>query len=125
MGAANASYVLIVGRGEEYSSTVADTLKQDGWDVRFCPGPPRTTCPLEAGKNCRLRDEASATIIYVDPFRTRKKALPLVRCAATSSPALVVLEGQVDAPRWEGESIVVGSLRPHSLIPKLIRALPR
>ena len=102
--------IVIVGRTEEDTGPLRQTLSSEGWDVRGCAGPSAIRCPLLAGNDCELRDWADAAIVYMDHRQPHASNVIKVRCAA-SSPAVVVLEGQVDSPRREGEFALVGSLR--------------
>src|SRR5680860_562908 len=102
--------VVIGGRTEEDSGPLRQTLVSEGWEVLECAGPSAIRCPLLAGDDCELRDWADAAIVYMDPRRDHASNVVKVRCAA-SSPAVVVLEGQVDSPHREGEFVLVGSLR--------------
>lgn len=114
-GCMTPEHVVIVGRRPEYCEPLSRALAADGWEVRTCAGPARARCPLLSGDDCTLRDSAAAAIVYLNA--RRKTSIPLVRCAAASSaPSVVVLEGQVDAPRLEGGFAIVGSLRSPEVI---------
>lgn len=116
-------YAVIVGRRPEYCEPLSRALVADGWEVRTCAGPARVRCPLLSGDDCTLRDSAAA-IVYLNARRKPPASIPLVLCAAASSaPSVVVLEGQVDAPRLEGGSAIVGSLRSPEVIAATMGAL--
>ncbi|MGI8708938.1 MAG: hypothetical protein ACR2LG_12180 [Actinomycetota bacterium] len=108
--------VVIVGRRPEHCEPLSRALVADGWEVRTCEGPARTRCPLLSGDDCTLRDSAAAAIVYLNARKKPSTSIPLALCAASSSPSVVVLEGQVDAPRLEGGFAIVGSLRSPEVI---------
>ena len=117
-------YVVIVGRRPEHCEPLSRALVGGGWDVRTCAGPARVRCPLLSGDDCTLRNSATAAIVYLDARRKPPASIPLVLCAAASSaPSVVVLEGQVDAPRLEGGSAIVGSLRSPEAIAATMESL--
>jgi hypothetical protein len=104
---------LIVGRGFEDTLDLRATLLEDGWQVKSCTGPAGTSCPLLEGKGaCTKRERADIAVVYVDAAHSVAGSLPLIRCAADpSSPAVVALEGQADAPIIDGDRALVGALR--------------
>lgn len=107
--------VVIVGRKDEDIEPLQRALDSAGWQARACPGPKYRSCPLLAGQDCDLRDWADTAVVFFDARRTPAASLLEARCAARS-PAVVVLEGQVDPPRREGEFVVIGALRSAAAI---------
>lgn len=116
-GCMTTEHVVIVGRRPEQCEPLSWAIAADGWEVRTCAGPARARCPLLSGDDCTLRDSAAAAIVYLDVRRKPTASIPLARCAtASSTPSVVVLEGQVDPPRLEGGFAIVGSLRSPEVI---------
>jgi hypothetical protein len=107
------SSALIVGRGPEDTVDLRAALLEDGWQINFCKGPAGTTCPLLMGRGiCPDRARADVAVVFLDAAHSVAGSLPLIRCAADpSSPALVALEGQADAPVIDGDRALVGALR--------------
>lgn len=111
--------------GDHGASPLQAVLEEEGWKVSTCPGPSGAIrCPLMRGESCALRSSVDAAVVYVDPgaHPSRGTALPSLRCAADSaSPAVVALEGKLDAPRYEGRTAVVGALRGAAAISATVR----
>jgi hypothetical protein len=104
---------LIVGRGREDTADLRAALVEDGWQINSCRGPTGQTCPLLTGRGpCTERECADVAVVFLDAAHSVAGSLPLVRCAADpSSPAVVALEGQADAPVLNGDRALVGGLR--------------
>ncbi len=60
--------------------------------------------------------------MFLDPRKGPAANVVTARCAA-GSPAVVLLEGQVDPPRQNGEFIVMGALRSASRVVESLREL--
>lgn len=93
-----ASLVAVIVAGPS-NDEAADLLQERGWDVRHCPGPHQTVCPLLQGEPCAIRERSDAAIVYsnVTPPDLGDVA-SLVMCAAhRSSPAVAVISGDVTA----------------------------
>lgn len=114
--------VVVVGRKDEYTEPLRTALASDAWEIRGCPGPSGNNCPLLSGQDCELRDWAGAAIVFLDPRKGPAANVVTARCAA-GSPAVVLLEGQVDPPRQNGEFIVMGALRSASRVVESLREL--
>ena len=97
--------LLIVGRGvRRYRGASRDPA--GGWvAIDSCIGPNGANCPLLRGRGaCTKRECADVAVVFVDAAHSVTGSLPLVRCAADpSSPAVVALEGQADAPVIDGD----------------------
>ncbi|MGI8774500.1 MAG: hypothetical protein ACR2KQ_05735 [Actinomycetota bacterium] len=119
---------LIVKHGDG-ESAVRDALESEGWLVKTCEGPACGTCPIMSGQNCPLRESVEAAVVFVGPEQSRNVMgiLPRLRCAADSaSPAVVVLQGSLDAAQQAGPTVTIGALRgPGAIVAALRRALTR
>ena len=104
---------LVVGRSVDDSANLKAALLEAGWQIRSCIDPARANCPLLKGvEPCAKRVTADVAVVFVDTSRSITGTLPLVRCAADpSSPAVLALEGEADAPVIEGNRALVGALR--------------
>lgn len=118
--------LIVEDRGVE-ESALRDEAESEGWAVKTCPGPARASCPLLRGRSCELRGSADAAIVFIDPRQMTPISgmLPRLRCASDeASPALLVLEGQVDGFRQSGTSATIGGVRgPRAIFKALKRVL--
>jgi hypothetical protein len=116
---------LIVGRRDGEGTDLETAFLADGWRVISCDGPAGVSCPLlQRSGACSTRACADVAVVYVDANRSVMSSLPLVRCAADpSSPAVVALEGQADAPMIDGDRALVGALRTARIIADAVAAI--
>jgi len=117
--------LLIVGRSVDDTAELRETLLEDGWQIDSCIGPNGVNCPLLRGRGaCTKRECADVAVVFVDAAHSVTSSLPLVRCAADpSSPAVVALEGQADAPVIDGDRALVGALRTGRTIAETVDAI--
>lgn len=117
---------LLVGRQGAVSS-LKNALISAGWQIRGCEGPGRVRCPILEGKPaCNLRQSADVAVVYVDAKETWPASglLPRLRCAVDpASPAVVALEGRMDAPVTRKGYGIVGALRSPDTILKAVSAV--
>jgi hypothetical protein len=104
---------LVVGDAEP--SALKAALEEEGWAVSACGGPSAVgSCPVMRGQPCALRQSVDVAVVYVGGGGSTGPSMswPLLRCAADGgAPAVVALEGRLDAPRYEGTRAAVGALR--------------
>lgn len=120
---------LIVEYNGRDEKALRDEIESNGWLVKTCPGPGSTRCPLMHAQNCTLRESVDAAIVFLDPKQMwpGTGTLPRLRCAADSaSPAVVVLEGRLDARQEAGTTATIGGVRgPKAILAALRRLLQR
>lgn len=118
---------LVVGDSEP--SPVKAALEEEGWTVSTCGGPSAVgSCPVMRGQPCALRQSVDVAVVYVGRGTTGpSSSLPLLRCAADGeTPAVVALEGKLDAPRYDGKRAAVGTLRgPVAIVGAIHEVLER
>ena len=107
------SAALVVG--DRDPSPLKATLEAEGWSVSTCRGPSSVgTCPVMRGRPCPVRESVDVAVVFVGAQNatTPSTSLPLLRCAADGgAPAVVALEGRLDAARYDGTRAAVGALR--------------
>lgn len=117
--------LIVEDRGVEQSSLRTE-IESNGWLVKTCQGPGRSRCPLLRGQRCELRKSADAAVVFIDPRQMTHMSgmLPRLRCASDhASPAILVLEGQVDGFHKSGTSATIGSIRGPRAIFKALKRL--
>ena len=109
MKAMETGYVLIVGEHGD-TSDVGDVLA-NVTDVARCPGSSHVYCPAVHGEPCALRAEARAAVVHLAGAHEFFTQGQWECVTAGKAPTVVVLDGDLRAPRAENGFAVVGSAR--------------